>query len=192
MQYASLAVNIETKTLVQPPVGNLVAKDRERTLTEHILQHQEKIKNFIRRTVQQECDVEDILQKMLLSSLSCSKSEQLKSPLSYAYKMAVNLMWQHFKAVQELPDSLPDEMECDCACVELSFECQRVISRINRELLSMPVLRRRCFTMTQFAGCSLFEVAGQLGITEQAAKKHITRAKKQLLKSAESDVNCKW
>ncbi|GGD49244.1 hypothetical protein GCM10011357_01520 [Lacimicrobium alkaliphilum] len=145
-------------------------------LAQALLKHQTVLKQFIRRSVSQESDVEDIYQKMLLKVLKRRSDSDIQNPLSYGFKMAENSIAEYIRESQRHPDELAVEPICEKSNLEEQLHYHQRLNLYQQVLTDMPALRREAFVRRKFHGQSRTEIADAMTLSEEAVKKHITRA----------------
>lgn len=156
------------------------ASNDEANLAQALIQHQSALKRFIRRSMQQETDVEDIYQKVLLKGLQVKQQSHIKNYLSYGFKMAERAIADHIRESQKQPEEMAQEPVCEQLDLEQQIEHQQRLKLYQQVLTDMPPLRRKIFILRKFNGHSRSEIATELNMSEEAVKKHISRAMQAL------------
>ena len=145
-------------------------------LAQALIKNQVPLKQFIRRSVQQESDVEDIFQKVLLKGLKRKNENVVQNPLSYGFKMAENVIAEHYREHLQQPEEMISEPPCEKIDLERQLEYRQRLALYQKVLANMPELRQKVFIRSKFHGHSRQEIARSLSLSEEAVKKHVSRA----------------
>lgn len=149
-------------------------------LVKCMLEHEKALKSFIRRSLDQDSDAEDIFQQLLEKTLKLDPAATVEQPLSYGYKMAQNLIIDFKRQQQRHPDELTFEPECDSVTLEDQLAYEQRLQIYQRCVAAMPALRRQVFIQRRLHGKSRAQIGADLGLQEEAVKKHISRAMSDL------------
>lgn len=169
------------------------AEQLGRALVSNLIASQNVLKAYIRKSLAQEADVEDIFQKLLVKALRKQDSHLIENPQAYAYKMLQNLIVDHVREQQKQPETLEIEPECGNLSLDDLLEHNQRVAVYQEVIESMPALRRAVFIRRRLHGETRKEIASALGLAEEAVKKHITRAMDDLRQAVEkrySIINC--
>lgn len=144
-----------------------------------LLDEAPKLRAAIRALVKRQDDRADIFQETVATVIERGKQETLCNPLAYAITVA-----RHFayKMHSKLMSSLDDEPEIadEQADPEQHYLSDENISRLQEALALLPSLRREVFIRRRLHQQSREQIAKELDISEEAVKKHISRALAQL------------
>lgn len=154
-----------------------------RTLLQCFIANQDALKGFFCKAVAERADADDLFQKLLLKALNSEHLDPIDNPLAYGYRMAQHLVIDHHREQKKIPESLEHEPHCEALSLESALEYEQRIALYQRILSQMPALRRDVFIRRRIKGQTRSEIASSLGISEEAVKKHISRAM-DMLKNA--------
>jgi RNA polymerase sigma factor (sigma-70 family) len=153
--------------------------EREREITEVVAREQGKLKNFIRKWVVDEADVEDVLQDVFYELV---EAQRLMTPLRQAgawmYRVARNRMTDLFRRrrsevlrqspfdralddeAQALEEWLPDRD----AGPEAAYARRVLLEELDAALEELPEEQRAVFIAHELEGRSFKELSAQSGI----------------------------
>ncbi|TPV60770.1 sigma-70 family RNA polymerase sigma factor [Aestuariibacter sp. GS-14] len=178
--------------LVQDPSTSVhpnVSGDTHRELVSCFIANQHALKGYIRKSVPQESDVEDVFQRLLVRVLGKHWDEQIDSPLAYGYRITRNLIIDFQREQKRLPDALPDDEQTDylleSEALETMLEHQERVQIYQAVVSAMSPKRREIFIRRRLHGESRDAIARDMNLTEEAVKKHITRALDELKREIE-------
>jgi len=141
-----------------------------------MLENEKALKAFIRKSLEQDSDVEDIFQQLMEKTLKMDTHLVIEQPLSYGYKIAQNLIIDFTRQQQRNPDELTFEPESDNITLEEQLAHEQRLQIYQRCIANMPPLRRQVFIQRRLHGKSRAQICAELGLQEEAVKKHISRA----------------
>lgn len=144
-----------------------------------LLDEAPKLRAAIRALVKQQDDRADVFQETIATVIERAKQENLCNPLAYAITVAKHFA---YKMHSKLTSSLDDELEIadEKADPEQHYLRGENIDRLQQALALLPSLRREVFIRRRLHQQSREQIAKELDISEEAVKKHITRALAQL------------
>lgn len=131
-----------------------------------------KIQRFVKQFSLSSHDEADCIQESIVRVLEQSRKSQVHNPVAYAMIVAKNLI---FKKSAETPSKITSE-EYSSLSLEESIDYGQRVQHVNVALSRMPELRRTVLVRKRYYGESRKQIAEILGISEEAVKKHITRA----------------
>ncbi|MFC4656174.1 MULTISPECIES: RNA polymerase sigma factor [Rheinheimera] len=138
-----------------------------------------RLKRALQFWVRNKDDRADIYQETLTTMLERPEPERISNSLAYALTVAKHLVFRHSQPqLQSLQpeDDLVDP-NTDLEQQLLAQEQQRLL---QQALASLPPLRRDVLIRRRLKQQSREQIARELGISEEAVKKHISRALAQL------------
>ncbi|HEA16171.1 hypothetical protein LCGC14_2698180 [marine sediment metagenome] len=157
---------------------SLVSKQGQshRPLVKCFMANQDALKNFFRRAVGEQADADDLFQKLLLKALKTDSTAHIDNPLAYGYRMAHHLVVDHHREQNKLPESLEHEPLSAELSLENLLDHEQRLRLYQQVLTQMPALRRDVFIRRRLHGHSRRHISQSLGLSEEAVKKHISRA----------------
>ncbi len=124
-------------------------------------------------------DAQDVVQSVFTRLSALDRPEQVKDPRRYLFRAARNLVIDNARRrVREYPVFVEDS---DAEAQDSNSPEQQLLSREELRILEwsltrMPRKRRQIFIMTRIQGQSYQEAALQLGMSNAAVQKNMTRA----------------
>lgn len=162
---------------------NNTASVHSRALLQCFIANQDALKGFFCKAVSERADADDLFQKLLLKALNSEHLDPIDNPLAYGYRMAQHLVIDHHRQQSKSPETLEHEPHCEALSLESALEYEQRIALYQQILLQMPALRRDVFIRRRIKGQTRAEIASSVGLSEEAVKKHISRAM-EMLKNA--------
>ncbi|WP_051234660.1 RNA polymerase sigma factor [Marinimicrobium agarilyticum] len=131
------------------------------------------IKRYLSRHSSDATEVADYYQEAVVRVLEKAREQSIRNPVAYALTIAKNLMTAPSRTTP-----LTDEMDPECPgpTPEQQAESDERFRQFQAILQRMPPLRRRVLIRRRLHGESREAIARSLGLSEEAVKKHITRA----------------
>lgn len=161
-------------------------KQSNRPLVKCFIANQDALKNFFRRAVGEQADADDLFQKLLIKALKIECTAHIDNPLAYGYRMAHHLVVDHHREQNKSPESLEHEPQSEDLSLDSLLEHEQRLRLYQQVLTQMSALRRDVFIRRRLHGESRQHIAQNLGLSEEAVKKHISRAM-DMLKDAISE-----
>lgn len=127
-------------------------------------------------------DPEDIAQQAYQKLLERSSLSDIKNIEAYLWRTATNLIYDfgRGKSVRSRYDYELEQLffppDGADPGPERVFKAREQIKLLQKTLLAMPEKRRRIFLLHRIDGMTITAAGHELGITESAARKHITKA----------------
>ncbi|MFY8325137.1 RNA polymerase sigma factor [Pseudoalteromonas sp. ZZD1] len=147
---------------------------QNRPLVKCFIANQDALKSFFRRGVGEDAD--DLFQKLLMKALKIECTAHIDNPLAYGYRMAHHLVVDHHREQKKSPESLEHEPQSNDLSLESLLEHEQRLQVYQQVLAQMPALRRDVFIRRRLHGESRQQISQSLGLSEEAVKKHISRA----------------
>ncbi|MGP9497102.1 RNA polymerase sigma factor, partial [Pseudoalteromonas sp. AOP7-A1-14] len=111
-----------------------------------------------------------------MKALKMECTTHIDNPLAYGYRMAHHLIVDHHREKNKYPESLEYEPESNDLSLENLLEYEQRLRIYQQVLTQMPALRRDVFIRRRLHGESRQQISKSLGLSEEAVKKHISRA----------------
>lgn len=124
---------------------------------------------------------EDVVQDTLLKLMEFSKRTQVRDPSALAFRIAENLMRDHFRRPHSRThDLLDEELRDDAPGAETLVMDKQRLALVNGIVAQMPKKRREVLVRRRVHGESLSLIAKAMDLSPQAVEKHLVRALAQL------------
>lgn len=163
------------QTQMPPPLISTQGQ-QNRPLVKCFIANQDALRSFFRRAVGEQADADDLFQKLLMKALKIECTAHIDNPLAYGYRMAHHLVVDHHREQKKSPESLEHEPESNDLSLESLLEHEQRLQVYQQVLAQMPALRRDVFIRRRLHGESRQQISQSLGLSEEAVKKHISRA----------------
>ena len=140
-----------------------------------------RIKKFITLRSSNQSNADDLLQDTVVKALSRKKSTEIENINAYINQVAKSVIcdnWEQAKDQQAI-DCI-DQLITNHENPESIAINQQQIKQLHSVLDTLPELRRKVFILRRVEGLSYDEISKQLEISQDAIKKHITRAMTQI------------
>jgi RNA polymerase sigma factor (sigma-70 family) len=141
-----------------------------------------RLRRFLSVRLRNAADVPDLAQEVFLRLLRVEGYENIRSPEAYLFTIASHVIQQH--AVRRASEPVSVEIgevfsELKTASSEdpadQLVQTQR-LAALERILASLPARVAASLVLHRVAGFSVQEVADQLGVSRETAKKYLSRA----------------
>lgn len=154
------------------------------TIIDAFLENRTGIKNFLSRFLSSSCDIEDVLQETYLRARGAERQQKIVSPKAFLYRIARNEALRELsrtsRHIIDLVGTPADADDYGAASQSLEgamIETER-FGQFCESTLEMPPQCRRVFLMCKVYGYSYAEIATELGISQSAVEKHISKGLK--------------
>lgn len=168
--------------------------DESRRLTADIARESPRLRNFIRRRVADEADVEDVLQEVFSELFEAYRLLQpIEQVGAWLYRVARNRITDRYRrrgteARVELPDDdeeqLLDLLPAADAGPEAAYLRQALLEELDEALEELPEEQQQVFIAHEFEGRSFKELAAATGesVNTLLSRKHyaVTHLRKRL------------
>lgn len=137
-------------------------------------------------------EAEDILQELYIKLSGINAPDDLRDPVAYLYRMALNLARDHRRErsrahkreaewVNARATIVGSEAIADAPSAEAEYAAKQQIAAVRAALDELSPQCRRAFVLHKFEGLSHEEVARRTGITRSTVEKHMRTALKYLI-----------
>jgi len=160
--------------------ANWIMAEQDNRLTEAIGREQGRLRNFIRRRVDDESDAEDILQDVFSELIEAYRlTKPIEQVGAWLYRVARNRIIDRFRkkkpeslsadAIQENDESdrlsLEDLLPSPDAGPEATYARSILLEELEEALDELPEDQRKVFLAHEFEGKSFKELAAETGVS---------------------------
>lgn len=135
----------------------------------------DQLQRYVKRHAADAHDAADIYQESIVRVMERARASVVHNPIAYAIRTARNLLIKKSKH-----DDVHSDELCELVCPEKTPEelllNEQRTAAFKRFLAGLPTLRREVLLRRRMKGESRLEIANALNISEDAVKKHISRA----------------
>jgi len=145
------------------------------------LDHRDALASYLAQRLIEPTDVDDILQDLVSIAIEGKERSDIKSPKSYLFIVARNLMTKHLKrqtlAIQREIDDLDlSNIPSNEAPVERQVESKAALEATLRHIQHLPRQCRKVFLLRKLLGWPHKKIASHLNISSSTVERHITNA----------------
>ncbi len=144
-------------------------------VAQRLIEQGSLLRRYVGRHTAEPQDAADIYQESILRVMEQARGRAIHNPLAYAIRVAKNLIINKPKARNESDDAL-QELICPAPSPEESLNQQQRLQAFKTFLATMPSLRREVLLRRRINGETRAQIAAAMDMSEDAVKKHITRA----------------
>jgi RNA polymerase sigma factor (sigma-70 family) len=187
--------------MARPPAGS--SDEQGRRLTEDIARESPRLRNFIRRRIADEADVEDILQEVFSELFEAYRLLQpIEQVGAWLYRVARNRITDRYRrrdteARLELPESEEGESLLDLlpsaeAGPEAAYLREALLEELDEALEELPEEQQSVFIAHEFEGKSFKDIAAETGVnvnTLLARKHYAVKQLRRRLQDIYDDIN---
>lgn len=149
------------------------------SLRELYVRHAAELRGFLSSRLRCEETAADLTQEVFLR-LSGPAGSAIHNPLAFAYRIARNLVVDHYRSKRRQPENDGSETFDNTPSIAPSPEeiavFRQLMHRAEAAVEALPTQCRRAFVLNRFEGLSQVEVAERMGISRQMAERHIAKA----------------
>ena len=160
----------------------MAVADRQNFVTSLALRYGSRLRRFLGTRLSNASDVPDLAQEVFLRLLRIESHESIRSPEAYLFTIANHVIHQH--AVKRASE--PVRVRIDDVFAELrtltgddpaaQAERSEQMARLERVLEELPAKVSTALVLHRLVGCSVQEIADQMGVARETAKKYLARA----------------
>jgi RNA polymerase sigma-70 factor (ECF subfamily) len=161
------------------------------SITASFLSVQTGLKQYLLRFLVRKQDIEDIVQETFLRAYESEKSQPIRSPRSFLFKVAKNLALNELdrKAAQLMSyvgdiEALP--LLDRRPSVEDDIEQQQKLAACTVAMASLSKQRRRALVMRKVFGFSHKEIARRMDLSVRTVEKHLAKALQRCQESVQA------
>jgi len=144
------------------------------------LEHGPEIRRYLARRISCADTAQELVHEIFLRLLRMRQVEPIDDPRAYLYRIAANLVADHFRREngQRRADGadLLDGIADTAPGQERTVLARDEVRRLERAIDEMPPRRREIFLLHKFEGLSYGEIAERLGIAKNTVMVQMMRA----------------
>ena len=153
--------------------------DEDRRISEAVVREQGRLRNFVRKYVSDQSDVEDILQDVFYEFVAAFRMlRPVEHATAWLFRVARNRIIDRFRGktrevLRNAPDALPGEGALDLAELlpspdagpEAAYVRSVLLEEIDDALLELPEEQREVFIGHELLGYSFQQMAEETGVS---------------------------
>jgi RNA polymerase sigma-70 factor (ECF subfamily) len=144
--------------------------------------HGRKLHRFLAARLRNVADVGDLAQEVYLRLLRVQRHDLIRSPEAYLLTIASHVLQQHALVGATMPETV-DNMDAliDARIAQESdpaatLHLERRLAALDQALSRLSPKARAVFVLQRRDGCTVDEIAAQLGISRSMVKKYLAKA----------------
>lgn len=180
--------------LLSPPAleGDSINVFQSMQLRELYVRHAAELRRFLSSRLRCDEAAADLTHEVFVR-LSGQSNAQIRNPLAFAYRIARNLVVDHYRSRQGegggFSFSEEDEVSSAAPGPEEVAAIRQRLSRVEAAVAELSPQCRRAFVLNRFEGLAQNQVAAHMGISRQMVERHIARALQHLRSSLDEPGN---
>jgi RNA polymerase sigma-70 factor (ECF subfamily) len=156
-------------------------EDRAIWLARHVLPHEAALRAWLRRWSPNEPDIDDVVQETYAELAALPSVADIQNPRSYAFQAARSIVLSRVRRSQVVSITSVERLDLlgvadDRPSPERQVSDRQELEELARAIAALPRLGRKALMLRMVEGLSQREVGKRLGITENAAQKHIAKS----------------
>ena len=149
----------------------------------------EALVRFVARRTGDWALAEDLVQDTIVKLIEYSDRADIADPGALSFRIAENIVRDHFRRPRNKPHAELDETVSDAAPgAETRLMDQQRLALVQRVIAKMPTKRREVLTRRRVQGESLAQIAAAMNLSPAAVEKNLVRALAQLREEVEREM----
>jgi len=166
---------------VQKPKPNSDIDDTNQSIFEAFIEHRDVLFSYFARKLLKPEDIEDLLHDTFIAAYKSENKKQIKSPKSYLFIVARNLLSKKFAKESRMRTKSIDEAYFNTLKANVMPADQALHYKVEMEVLircvmTLPQQCRKVFIYKKFYGLSQKHIASKMQISTSTVERHITIA----------------
>lgn len=158
-----------------------VCEERALWLARQVLPHEPALRAWLTRWRLQDLLVDDVVQEAYAVLAARETVDDVRNPRSYLFQTARSIILMHLRRSRVVSIRAVEDMErigapADEPSPEQQVSDREDLHQLARAIADLPELARQALTLRVIDGLSQREVGERLGISENAAQKHIAKS----------------
>ena len=158
-----------------------VSDDRAIWLARNVLPHEPALRAWLTRWRVQDLLVDDVVQEAYAVLAARPDVADIRNPRTYFFQTARSIILMHLRRSRVVSIRAVEDMERIGAAAEEPSPEQQVsdreeLHRLAQAIAELPEMGRQALTLRVIDGLSQREVGERMGISENAAQKHIAKS----------------
>ncbi|MBY9062034.1 sigma-70 family RNA polymerase sigma factor [Sphingomonas yunnanensis] len=148
---------------------------------------QPRLLAYVRRRLRDPDQARDVVQETVVRVIEQEGRQRIEQPVAYAFRVADSVIYGQAQRAHTVHEPVDAELACDLPLPDELLDYRQRFARFERALAALPPLRRAVFVKRHIDGLSRSEIAGDLGLSLEAVKKHLVRAMVDLAGCVDDD-----
>lgn len=157
------------------------AEESKAFVAELVAKHGGRLRRFLAARLRNAADIGDLAQEVYLRLLRVDHHDHIRNPEAYLLTIAGHVLQQHALAsvasseTVDVTDELSDAGIADESDPAAALHLERRLAALDQALSRLPPKARAVFVLQRRDGCTLDEIAIQLGISRSMVKKYLAK-----------------
>ncbi len=158
-----------------------VSDDRAIWLARHVLPHEPALRAWLTRWRVQDLLVDDIVQETYAVLAARPAVDDIRNPRTYVFQTARSIILMHLRRSRVVSIRAVEDVErigaaADEPSPERQVSDREELHQLAQAIARLPEMGRQALTLRVIDGLSQREVGERMGISENAAQKHIAKS----------------
>ena len=144
-----------------------------------LTEHRERLPRYLRSRLSNDADAQELAQEAYLRLLRISRTELIRHPQAYLYRIASNLVNELYSkqlaGERQAGEAVLNELESPDPSPEQRVEQHQQLQLVEQALSELPPKCRAVVVLRTRHGMTGPEVAERLGISVSMVKKYMTK-----------------
>lgn len=164
-----------------------ISQDRAIWLSRNVLPHEVALRHWLSRWRVEALDVDDIVQETYAILAGRETVGEIRNPKAYLFQTARSVVLMHLRHAKIVSIRTVEDLDrldpvADDPSPEQQMSDREQLHRLAKALGQLPEQGRRAVYMRFVEGLSQREIGSRLGISENAAQKHVVKSVEKLAK----------
>jgi RNA polymerase sigma factor (sigma-70 family) len=158
-----------------------VCDERALWLARQVLPHEPALRAWLTRWRLPDLHVDDIVQEAYAVLAARASVDDIRQPKNYLFQTARSIVLMHLRRSRVVSIRAMENMErigvaADDPTPEQEVSDREELHRLAQAIADLPAMGRQALTLRVIDGLSQREVGERMGISENAAQKHIAKS----------------
>ena len=158
-----------------------VSDDKAIWLARHVLPHEPALRAWLARWRVDDLLVDDVIQESYAVLAAKAAVDDIRNPRTYFFQTARSIILMHLRRSRVVSIRAVEDMDRIGAAADEPSPEQQVSDReelhqLAKAIADLPEMGRQALTLRVIDGLSQREVGERMGISENAAQKHIAKS----------------
>lgn len=158
-----------------------VSDDRAIWLARNVLPHEPGLRAWLRRWRVQDLLIDDVVQEAYAVLAARPVVDDIRNPRTYFFQAARSIVLMHLRRSRVVSIRAVEDIErvggaADEPSPERQVSDREELQQLAQAIAALPAMGREALTLRLIDGLSQREVGERMGISENAAQKHIAKS----------------
>lgn len=151
-----------------------------------------RLRRFLSVHLRNVHDVPDLAQEVFLRLMRVNHEDTIRNPEAYLFTVASHVLYQHsmrqaaHPTFVDVTDAAAELISRDCDDPTLNAVNSEKVQQLEKILARLPPRVAAALVLHRIGGYTVQEIADQLGVARETAKKYLARAAEHCRKSRDN------